>query len=83
MGNAQLGMRAYRNRERDRQEEAEARRIMNGLASMKGYNANVNRRTAHKILMHSPLMVSGLLWEIECKHIGAGVYRIKLKDHHE
>lgn len=58
---------------------SEASRILNNMASMGGYNANVDRKTANEIMMSSPIMARGHLRHITCKKIGPDVYSIRLE----
>lgn len=41
----------------------------------------MNRKDLHELLMHTSgrMLAEGTLWEIVSKHIGAGVYRVTVK----
>ena len=57
--------------------------VLNHLASMPGLaHTTVERKELKQILLDTDgqLMACGRLWDIESRHLGAGVYRIKLKE---
>lgn len=69
----------------DRREalKAEANRVLDHLVSFPGISHSAARRDlAQQVLLQTDgqMMANGQLWEISCKPLGAGVYRLQLKE---
>lgn len=61
----------------------EQTRVLRFLASMPSYgHITVNQKDAHNILLKTDgtMLAHGRLWDIVAKHLGAGVYRLSLKE---
>lgn len=58
-----------------------ADRFLNLSLSQIQYGQNMTRKELRALLLdHDPIMYNGRLWDVKSKHLGAGVYRVWLKE---